>query len=381
MTGAGAAAGGKVSLAGTVYAYTDLRQISYTQSYLQLLIRPTVANCGEQLTPTSQANSSSEPRKVKVFFPGGGARNVHDLLHELKSRFCGGDSDERRGSSRRAHNGEQRKTRRSLGVVCDQIVEVAKEVGKSIRTPKKRTRSLSTDTSRTRTGGKRRKLSLGGGVNTLKRSESTKRKQQQQQDKENVVPPLSAVNTAPRTRTQSGTIRTVPLQTAPAFYKAGHRRPLPDKPASKLTGGDENVRPNTGTTPGGRVRMGTRMVTTVTNGPSSLDSNRSAAAAAVPPPLNSNFEGERRIHQFRLNLTDLMAEPSLSSTGHGLIVTGGGFIAESNGSNQIMSLQAGDRILAVNGVSMEQVTVPTFWRLMEKFGSEALNLIVSRQVR
>ena len=299
--------GDKVSLAGALHPYSDLRQVTYTQSYLQILLRP----------------QGEEPRKVKVFFPvANSARNIHDLLLELQSRYT---KTETPTSTAKSAAG---KTRRSLGVVCDQIVGVAKEVGKSIRTPK-RTRSLSTES---RLGGKRRKLSLGG---TLNRSESTKR---QQQDKENAAPvPVvaSAVTESSRPRTKSGTIRTV----------ATTRRPLPEKPASSA------ATPCSG---GARVRMGTRMVG---------ENNRT-----------NNFEGERRIHQFKLRLTELSGGWNYTSTGNGLMVAGNG------GSGKADQLQIGDRILAVNGVSMEHVSVQTFWRLISKFGDE-VDVIISRLLK
>ena len=96
--------GEKVSIAGTYHAYTELRQVTYTHSYLQLLVRP----------------QGEEPRKVKIFFPNGIARNIHDILSEMQNRntkVIDNKTQTNRG-----------KTRRSLGVVCDQIVEVAKEV-------------------------------------------------------------------------------------------------------------------------------------------------------------------------------------------------------------------------------------------------------------
>ncbi len=300
--------GDKVSLAGALHPYSDLRQVTYTQSYLQILLRP----------------QGEEPRKVKVFFPvANSARNIHDLLLELQSRYT---KTETPTSTAKSAAG---KTRRSLGVVCDQIVGVAKEVGKSIRTPK-RTRSLSTD----RIGGKRRKLSLGG---TLNRSESTKRQQQQDKENNDPVPVAPAVTESSRPRTKSGTIRTV----------ATTRRALPEKP----TNGGSSVTPCSG---GARVRMGTRMV---------KENNRT-----------NNFEGERRIHQFKLRLTELSGGWNYTSTGNGLMVAGNG------GSGKAVQLQIGDRILAVNGVSMEHVSVQTFWRLISKFGDE-VDVIISRLLK
>ena len=313
--------GDKVSLAGALYAYADLRQVTYTQSYLQLLLRP----------------QGEEPRKIKIFFPSNAARNIHDLLLELQGRYTKTETP----TATTTHQ-SRGKTRRSLGVVCDQIVGVAKEVGKSIRTPSKRTRSLSTDP---KIGGKRRKLSLGG---TLNRSESTKR----QQEKENtspvpVAPPTSAkmAGKEPRIRTQSGTIRTVATSTTQ------RRRPLPEKPVHLTSGGSNSGSEETSRH--GRVRMGTRMVG---------ENNR------------TNFEGERRIHQFRLKLKELSGGWNYTSTGNGLMVAG------CTATGYEAQLQIGDRILAVNGVSMEHVTIQTFWRLITKFGDE-VDVIVSRLLK
>ena len=282
----------RLSVGGQVYAYSQLRQLSYSQSYLQLVVKGDTA-----------------PRRYKVYLPANKASHVYHLLLRLKET----KKEEEEGGELRAAS----RTRRSLGLVCNQIVGAAREVGRTMRTPSKRARSLSVEAA----GGKRRKLSLDAGKLTGKRRKLSF-SSGQDNNKENTIDKTkfttaAAAATGVSTRQQR------------AELGGGYRAESGEK-----------ARP--------RVRMGTRLV---------------AKPAAV-------VETERRILQVRLPRDRLLAEEGeegLAAGGHGILVTGGSSI-----------LHPGDRILALNAVSLEQVSINTFWKILPTFPPN-LDLIISRQ--
>ena len=63
-------------------------------------------------------------------------------------------------------------------------------------------------------------------------------------------------------------------------------------------------------------------------------------------------EQERRIQQVEVR-RELVDPSSVSVTGHGISVI-----------RSMQQLQAGDRILALNNVSVEKVSLDTFWKIL-----------------
>ena len=261
----------RIILGGQSYTFAQMKQLSHSQSYLQILVK-----AGDEL------------KRNKIFFPDNKPRHIHDLLAELQLRHTTPAAPEMED------RGVATKTRRSLGKVCSQIAGAAREVGRTIRTPSKRTRSLSTD-AKAAAGAKRRKLSLG-------RAESTKR-QEDPENKEN--------------------------------------RPTKEDKVDK----DVVSR-------GARPRMGTRM---------------SAGLGRTGSPTL----GSSRILQLAVGREEL-AGWHYTVSGHGLQVSG------HTGHPAV--LRTRDRVIALNGVSLEQVSVNTFWKILPTFG-ENIDIIVSRTVQ
>ena len=297
----------RFQLMGQSFTWDQLRQLSYSQSYLQLLVK-----VGQEL------------KRLKVFFPGERSRCIHDLMAthaKLKME-------------KRRVKTEGRK-RCSLGVVCSQIVEVAKEVSKSIRTPK-RSRSLSLEAG---AGGKRRRLSLVGRASQTPQKFLIK------------TPVKSSASVGKAARTMCLSPPPPPLpphapsRPPPAVPSSSHR--VRGQPPHDLRGEDkENVR--TG------VRMGTRTM------------------GRTRKRSSEEEEEERRILQVEVR-REQVAPDSVSISGHGISVTGR--LPKSPGEQ----LQAGDRILALNGVSVEEVSLETFWRILYSYRGP-VRMIISRPV-
>ena len=272
------------TIAGDSYSYSDIKQLSYTESYLQLLVK-----------------SSDQMKRYKVYCPGSRARQIHDIFLAV-----------RRGGEVEPEPSHASRTRRSLGLVRDQIVGSAKKVGKTLRTPK-RARSLSMEV---KVGGKRRKLSFCS------------------KDKENCKP--VAVQ-----KTTVSTVQNTTLKRSNSVQKGRAQKPVRSVATVRGKGGEEERGKERL-----RVRMGTRMVKGVEG-------------------LRPSLEATRRILQTRVE-RDQLQTGDFTASGHGILV------------NQCSSLLPGDRILAVNTVSMEQVSLPTFTRILHSF-PHSLEILVSRQ--
>ena len=83
-------------------------------------------------------------------------------------------------------------------------------------------------------------------------------------------------------------------------------------------------------------------------------------------------EEERRILQVEVR-REQVAPDSVSISGHGISVTK--WLPRSPGEQ----LQAGDRILALNGVSVEEVSLETFWRILYSYKGP-VRMIISRPI-
>ena len=213
-------------LAGQSYSYTQVRQISYSQSYLQVLVKT-----GEEL------------KRMKIFFPDNKPKNIHDLMMEFKDKH-----------SQPSQPGVGTRTRRSLGVVCNQIVGVAKEVGRSIRTPK-RARSLSTDP---KIGGKKRKLSFGS--SSFAKSENRREnKENRRENKENCRENKENYRMENKENNRVENKENLKVQMK-KDNKNSSRVELQKNPGVEETRTSSKLEGRTETKERVRVRMGTRMV-------------------------------------------------------------------------------------------------------------------------
>jgi hypothetical protein len=305
------------------FEWEQLRQLSYSQSYLQLLVK-----------------TSQDLRRFKVFFPDDKAIYIHDLAKVYAVLAV---EKVRRVQQQQQGGG---KSRRSLGVICNQIVEVAKEVSKSIRTPK-RSRSLSSDA-----GGKRMRLSsLGKAFQTPQKSSfnPVPVKTSQTPVKAYRIVPLSPPPPPLPPHAPSRHPPAVP----PSVLRNGAKPPAALSAHSQRREDKENVM-RTG------VRMGTR---TMARG-----CRRRSDESAVE---------DRRILQVEVR-RDQVGLDSVSVSGHGITVCRWGRGKTSPTTAMAAGeLQVGDRILALNGVSVEEVSLETFWRILYSFRG-SVNMIISR---
>ena len=302
----------KLMIAGRSFSYSDIRQLSYTQSYLQILVK-----------------HGDQPTRFKIFFPDNKSRYIHDLLVELQTRYI-----------RPTQPKVISRTRRSLGAVCNQIVGAAKEVGRSIRTPK-RSRSMSAEH---KIGGKRRKLSLG--------SVSSSRKE----NKENSV--------------QEKKVEDTPRSTGV--------RNQPDHGYINKTGVNENFKMRTGMTESPRMRIGITQGTRVRTktdensrmrvrmGTRMMGEGVKSGGGGEEGCKSGGGGGCRRILQVMVGLDEL-EKGEYSVSGHGILVT-------RTGTAQLLP---GDRIIALDQVSLEQVSIQNFKSMISNLENDA-QLIISR---
>jgi hypothetical protein len=310
------------SLLDQSFEWEQLRQLSYSQSYLQLLVK-----------------TSQDLRRFKIFFPDDKAIYIHDLVKVYAVLAV-----EKVRRVQQQQQGGGGKSRRSLGVICNQIVEVAKEVSKSIRTPK-RSRSLSSDA-----GGKRMRLSsLGKAFHTPQKSSfnPVPVKASQTPVKACRIVPLSPPPPPLPPHAPSRHPPAVP----PAVLRSGPKPPAALSAHSRRGEDKENVM-RTG------VRMGTR---TMARG-----CRRRSDESAVE---------DRRILQVEVR-RDQVGLDSVSVSGHGITVSR--WRGKTSPTTMAVGeLQVGDRILALNGVSVEEVSLETFWRILYSFRG-SVNMIISR---
>ena len=300
----------RVVVGGVTHPYTLLKQVSHSQSYLQLLVK-----------------QADQVRRVKIFLPDNKPRQVHDLITELQLRHVTASQSADKAES---GGGLGSRTRRSLGQVCKEIVGVAKEVGRTMRTPSKRTRSLSTGSR----GGKRRRLSLGRPDHSSTRHQDNQDNQVHDQD-------LDKENLAPASTSSATTFTSSSISTTSSANSA-------KTPATR--------------TPG-RPRMGTRM----------------SAGSKAQAPGSTGLGCTTRVLQLQLQLDQLQVW-DFRVAGHGLEVSCRRRQGDGDRLGTEEALRPRDRLIAVNGLGLDQVSLNTFNKILPTLGDN-LDVIIARPIK